>query len=351
MLAGSAGAPGAHLSHRVATGCRRFARRTRSSCCGRPGRRARHPRRARRRRAASTPRCTAGSCSRRSWHVRTAGRRRAGGRGHERRRRPDRRGRTTRTDAAGAAATCGRIRAPWRGRRRDRLRSHRRTGAALDHSAGHRPAHRDGRRRRAGPYGLAVSRAARLPDSSPTTLQTTVRRSTGQHIMHRLRTQVYEHLQRLGLAYYDRHPVGRLMTRVTTDVDALNDLFPSGVMTVFGDLLVLVGIMAAMLLMNWRLALVAFTVLPFMLWRRAVVPARRARVLPAGARPRRPNQCLPAGAPDGHGRRAALPAGGARFAAVRSRQPEHRDVNIDVDLLLRGLLSDDRSAGRALRPR
>ena len=56
------------------------------------------------------------------------------------------------------------------------------------------------------------------------------------------------------------------MTRVTTDVDALNDMFASGVVTVFGDVLVLVGIMAAMLLMNWRLALVAFTVLPLIAW-------------------------------------------------------------------------------------
>ena len=79
--------------------------------------------------------------------------------------------------------------------------------------------------------------------------------TTGQRIMHRLRPQVYGHLQRLELRYYDRHPVGRLMTRVTTDVDALNDLFASGVVTVFGDVLVLTGIMVAMLLMNWRLAL------------------------------------------------------------------------------------------------
>jgi ATP-binding cassette subfamily B protein len=96
--------------------------------------------------------------------------------------------------------------------------------------------------------------------------QTFILQTTGQRIMHRMRAEVYAHLQRLELRYYDRHPVGRLMTRVTTDVDALNDLFASGVITVFGDLLVLIGIMAAMLLMNWRLALVAFSVLPFILW-------------------------------------------------------------------------------------
>jgi ATP-binding cassette subfamily B protein len=73
---------------------------------------------------------------------------------------------------------------------------------------------------------------------------------------------IYRHLQRLDLQYYDRNPVGRLMTRVTSDVDALNDLFTSGVVTIFGDVFTLVGIMAIMLGMNWRLALVAFSVLP-----------------------------------------------------------------------------------------
>ena len=92
--------------------------------------------------------------------------------------------------------------------------------------------------------------------------QTYILQSVGQRIMHTLRMEVYGHLQRLDLRFYDRNPVGRLMTRVTTDVDALNDLFASGLITVFGDVLVLAGIMAAMLLMNWRLALVAFAVLP-----------------------------------------------------------------------------------------
>ncbi|MEO8483157.1 MAG: ABC transporter ATP-binding protein [Acidobacteriota bacterium] len=96
--------------------------------------------------------------------------------------------------------------------------------------------------------------------------QTLILQTTGQHILHRLRAQVYAHLQKLELRYYDRHPVGRLMTRVTTDVDALNELFTSGVITVLGDLLALTGIMVAMLFMNWRLALVAFSVLPLILW-------------------------------------------------------------------------------------
>lgn len=96
--------------------------------------------------------------------------------------------------------------------------------------------------------------------------QTYILQTTGQRIMRTLRLQVYGHLQKLDLRFYDRNPVGRLMTRVTTDVDALNDLFTSGVITVFGDVLVLVGIMIAMLLMNWKLALVAFSVLPLIAW-------------------------------------------------------------------------------------
>jgi ATP-binding cassette subfamily B protein len=85
---------------------------------------------------------------------------------------------------------------------------------------------------------------------------------TGQRIMFDLRMQIYGHLQRLDLAFYDRNPVGRSMTRVTTDVDVLNELFTSGVVSVFGDLFTLFGIMAVLLWMDWRLAFVAFSVLP-----------------------------------------------------------------------------------------
>jgi ATP-binding cassette subfamily B protein len=92
--------------------------------------------------------------------------------------------------------------------------------------------------------------------------QTWLMQLTGQRIMFDIRMQVYTHLQRLSLSYYDRNPVGRLMTRVTTDVDVLNDLFSAGVVAVFGDLFTLVGIMIVLLLMDWRLALVTFSVLP-----------------------------------------------------------------------------------------
>ena len=85
---------------------------------------------------------------------------------------------------------------------------------------------------------------------------------TGQRIMQDVRTQLFGHLQRLHVGHFDRNPVGRLMTRVTTDVDAINELFTSGVVTVFGDLFALFGIMGVMLALDWRLALVTFSVIP-----------------------------------------------------------------------------------------
>ena len=93
-------------------------------------------------------------------------------------------------------------------------------------------------------------------------LQTSTLQMIGQRIMFDLRMQVYGHLQRLDLRFYDRNPVGRLMTRVTTDVDVLNELFTSGVVSVFGDLFTLAGIMGVLIWLDWRLALVAFSVLP-----------------------------------------------------------------------------------------
>jgi ATP-binding cassette subfamily B protein len=84
----------------------------------------------------------------------------------------------------------------------------------------------------------------------------------GQRVMRDLRRQIFAHLQRLDLAFFDRNPVGRLMTRVTSDVEVLNEMFTSGVVTIFGDVFTLVFIVIAMLLLDWRLALVTFTVLP-----------------------------------------------------------------------------------------
>jgi ATP-binding cassette subfamily B protein len=85
---------------------------------------------------------------------------------------------------------------------------------------------------------------------------------TGQMTMFDLRSQIFRHLQRMHVGFYDKNPVGRLVTRVTTDVDALNEMFTSGVVSIFEDVFVLAGIIWIMLSMNWKLALVTFAVLP-----------------------------------------------------------------------------------------
>ncbi|MGA8151051.1 MAG: ABC transporter ATP-binding protein [Terriglobales bacterium] len=93
-------------------------------------------------------------------------------------------------------------------------------------------------------------------------LQTYFMQWTGQMVMFDLRSQIFRHLQRMHIGFYDKNPVGRLVTRVTTDVDALNEMFTSGVVSLFEDVFVLAGIIGIMLCMNWKLALITFAVLP-----------------------------------------------------------------------------------------
>ena len=85
----------------------------------------------------------------------------------------------------------------------------------------------------------------------------------GQRVMRDLRLQIFAHLQRLPIPFFDRNPAGRLITRVTSDVETLNELFTSGVVAGLGDLFTLVAISVAMFVMDWRLALAAYAVLPF----------------------------------------------------------------------------------------
>jgi len=87
----------------------------------------------------------------------------------------------------------------------------------------------------------------------------------GQYIMYDLRKEIFKHLQKLDIQFFDRNPVGRLMTRVTTDVDALNDMFTAGFVAIFGDIFVLLGIIVVLFWMNWRMALVLFSITPFIL--------------------------------------------------------------------------------------
>jgi len=97
-------------------------------------------------------------------------------------------------------------------------------------------------------------------------LQTYYMQWTGQMVMFDLRSQIFQHLQRMHIGFYDKNPVGRLVTRVTTDVDALNEMFTAGVVSIFEDVFVLLGIIAIMMRMNWRLALITFAVLPVIFW-------------------------------------------------------------------------------------
>ena len=105
------------------------------------------------------------------------------------------------------------------------------------------------------------------------TLLTTL---VGQRVMYDLRMEIFTRLQRLSIAFFDRNPVGRLMTRVTSDVETLNELFSSGVVTLFGDVFTLLAIMGMMLAIDWRLALVTFSVIP-LVWLTAAVFRRRVR--------------------------------------------------------------------------
>jgi len=89
---------------------------------------------------------------------------------------------------------------------------------------------------------------------------------TGQKVMFDLRSQIFRHLQHMHIGFFDKNPVGRLVTRVTTDVDALNEMFTAGVVSIFEDVVVLIGIASVLLWMNARLALITLLVLPLIFW-------------------------------------------------------------------------------------
>ena len=95
--------------------------------------------------------------------------------------------------------------------------------------------------------------------------QTLLLNTIGQKVMYDLRQQIFARLQDIELAFYDRNPVGRLITRLTTDVDSLNELFTSGVVEVLGDLVLIAGALGMMFYFNWRLALVSLLVVPLLI--------------------------------------------------------------------------------------
>jgi len=88
--------------------------------------------------------------------------------------------------------------------------------------------------------------------------------NVGQKVMFDLRTELFTKLQQQELAYYDKYPVGRIMTRLTSDVDALNELFTSGVIDVLGDLVIIFAIVAWMFVIDWKLAIVSLVAVPLL---------------------------------------------------------------------------------------
>ena len=95
-------------------------------------------------------------------------------------------------------------------------------------------------------------------------VQTYLMNWTGQKIMYDLRMEIFTHVQKLHMGFFDRNPVGRLITRITNDVEVLNELFTAGVVSIFGDIFTLGGIVLVMLWLDWKLALVCFSVVPLL---------------------------------------------------------------------------------------
>ncbi len=105
-----------------------------------------------------------------------------------------------------------------------------------------------------------------IADASLTFLEVWLLQYLGQRVMQDLRMELFAKVQRLPAPFFDRTPTGNLVTRLTSDVEVLGEMFAAGIITVVGDVLVLAGIVGIMLWMNLRLSLVTFTVLPFLAW-------------------------------------------------------------------------------------
>ncbi|HYM15362.1 MAG TPA: ABC transporter ATP-binding protein, partial [Dehalococcoidia bacterium] len=85
-----------------------------------------------------------------------------------------------------------------------------------------------------------------------------------QKVMNDLRLRLFRHLQRMSIAFYDANPVGRLVTRLTNDITALNDLLTAGAITIIADLFMIIGVAAVLLVINWKLAAITFVIMPFL---------------------------------------------------------------------------------------
>jgi ATP-binding cassette subfamily B protein len=160
--------------------------------------------------------------------------------------------------------------------------------------------------------------------------QSYVMQLMGQLIMRDLRREIFAHLQRLQVSFFDRNPVGRLVTRATTDVDALNELFTAGLVSIFGDVMLLGGIVVVLFWLDWRLALVTFSILPLLLlltlWfkRRAREMYRQVRVWIARINAYLQEHIGGMTVVQLFGREAAVRG---EFATINRR---HRDVNVET---------------------
>ena len=187
-------------------------------------------------------------------------------------------------------------RTPDRARRRAAARRRRlETALSAPHAARHRPLHPGPRSAGLGLLSLALPRRCWSGSSALRYLQMVLTQATGQRITTDLRDSLFAHLQRLDQAYFEKNPVGRIMTRLTGDVEALNDLFTSGLVSIFGDVVTLFGIAGVLFWLNPRLALVALTVVPLLLAGDDGLPRARPHRLRPHPRAGRRHQRLPAG--------------------------------------------------------
>ena len=144
---------------------------------------------------------------------------------------------------------------------------------------------------------------------------------TGQRVMHDLREALFRHLLTMEARFFDRHAVGRLMTRVLNDVDAVSEAFSSGLFAVVADVVTLVGVVAVLLWMDWRLALVTFAIVPVVTVVAAYFRLRARDAYRDGAPAPGPAQRLPPGVARGHGGDPALRPRAPGAPAVPGAEP------------------------------
>ncbi len=150
-------------------------------------------------------------------------------------------------------------------------------------------------------------------------IQTYLMQWTGQKIMFDLRRDIFRHMQRMHVGFFDTHAVGRLVTRLTSDVDAINEMFTGGILAIVDDFFTLSIMAIVMLSINWWLALLAFAVLPAHPGRHPPLPQQRARELSPRPRRHRAHQQLHPGAHQRHD--ASCSSSIAKSAPTRTLRP------------------------------